>query len=674
MLVVKEWLRKWYFVPLLVFISALAYLPNIRDFGYFRDDWYLMYSANALGVKTFQGIFAIDRPVRAILMTGLYSLFGMNPLYYNLAAYVFRVMGALSFLWTLRLLWPRQRTATMVAAILFLIYPGFLSTPNAIDYQEKFVGLFLGHLSVALSIKSILSTKRLHKVLLWLPVVLTAGIYPSLVEYYFGLEVFRLLAIGLLAMRSSGGKIAQWVKSTFFEWIPFMVGPLGFVIWRFFIFESARKATDLGSQFGLFFGSPLEVGLGWVITLLRDSVEGLVFAWVIPIVNLWDISLRLREIFFAGVLAVAAVLVMALFLKPRSEDVTQGSSDSNWRAEAFWIGFICLVTGFIPVILSNREADLNNYSRYMLPSSSGVAIILMAYLDQFSSRSVRNVTIYLLVVSSIMMHYLNGVQWAHSSEAMQDFWWQVSWRIPQLEPGTTLVANYSHTAIEEDYFIWGPANLLFRPQSMDPVTIRPAIWGMVLSQGSVSSILTHAEPEFVERRTIQTSVDYGNILVLTQPTPSSCVQVLDGRSPAISEFEQYDIQSIARESDQSHILLSEQAPPPSTGVFGPEPERGWCYYYEKASLAYQRGEWSTVLELGKEAEAKGFSAGDSVEWMPFLQAAIYLYDRDTAIALAPKIKNNPFLAVQACETLTNLPELSTESKYFAEDIFCALGN
>ena len=55
MLVVKEWLRKWYFVPLLVFISALAYLPNIRDFGYFRDDWYLMYSANALGVKTFQG-------------------------------------------------------------------------------------------------------------------------------------------------------------------------------------------------------------------------------------------------------------------------------------------------------------------------------------------------------------------------------------------------------------------------------------------------------------------------------------------------------------------------------------------------------------------------------------------------------------------------------------------
>ena len=105
-------------------------------------------------------------------------------------------------------------------------------------------------------------------------------------------------------MRSSGGKISQWVKSTFFDWIPFMVGPLGFVIWRFFIFESARKATDLGSQFGLFLGSPVEVGLGWIITLLKDSVEGLAFAWVIPIVNLWDISLLLREIFFAGVLAV----------------------------------------------------------------------------------------------------------------------------------------------------------------------------------------------------------------------------------------------------------------------------------------------------------------------------------------------------------------------------------
>ncbi len=671
---VQEWLRKWYFIPLLFFVSALAYLPHVTQFGYFRDDWYLMYSANALGVKTFQGIFAIDRPARTVLMTGLYSLFGMNPLYYSIAAYVLRVLGALSFLWTLRMLWPRQRTATTVAAILFLIYPGFLSTPNAIDYQEKFVGLFLGHFSIALSVSSVLSTRRSYKILVWLPIALMAGIYSTFVEYYLALEVFRLLAIGLLAMRISGGKFTQWVKSTLYNWAPFLAGPLGFVIWRFFIFESARKATDLGSQLGLFLVSPFSVGMGWAVTLLKDCVEGLILAWVVPLSNLWDISLHLRDIFYAGILVVLAILSMSLFLKHGRDDFSQGADDTNWwRTEAFWVGFICLVTGFIPVILSNRDADLNNYSRYMLGSSSGVAIILMAYLDQFSSRTVRNITIYLLVVSAVLLHYFNGLQWANSSEALREFWWQVSWRIPQLEVGTTLVANYSQTPLEEDYFIWGPANLLYRPQSMDSEKIRPAIWAMVLSQESANLILTKAEPEVIDRRTILTYMDYSNVLVLTQPTSASCVQVLDGRSPSVSEYEQYDIRQIAGESDQSHILLNEQAPPPSVGVFGPEPERGWCYYYESGALAYQRGDWKAVLEFGKKAEEAGLSAGDPVEWMPFIQAAIHLYDRDTALELAPKIKNNPFLAAQACEILKNLPDLDLAKSYFVEDVFCKLG-
>ncbi len=673
MKVVQEWFRKWYFIPLLFFVSALAYLPHINNFGYFRDDWYLMYSANALGVKTFQGIFSIDRPSRTILMTGLYSLFGMNPLYYSIAAYVLRVLGGLSFLWSLRMLWPRQRVATTLAAILFVIYPGFLSTPNAIDYQEKFVGLFFGHFSIALSLSSVLSRNRFYKILVWLPIAVMAGLYSTFVEYYLALEVFRFLAIGLLTMRMSGGKLAEWIKSTFYNWAPFLAGPLGFVIWRFFIFESSRKATDLGSQLSLALDSPLATGIRWVVTLLKDCVEGLVLAWVVPLSNLWDIPLRFSDIFYAGGLALLAILIMAFFLNYGRDDLTQDSDGVNWRTEAFWIGFICLITGFIPVILSNRDADLNNYSRYMLGSSSGVAIILMAYLDQFSSRTVRNATIYLLVVSSVLLHYFNGLQWANSSEAMRNFWWQVSWRIPQLEVGTTLVANYSDISIEEDYFIWGPANLIYRPQSLDPEKIRPAIWGMVLSQDSANLILTDAEPEVIDRRTILTYMDYGNVLVLSQPTSSSCVQVIDGRSPSVSEYEQFDIRQIAGESDQGHILLNEQVPPPSAGIFGPEPERGWCYYYEKATLAYQRGDWNTVLDLGKEAETMDFSAADPVEWMPFIQAAIYLYDREAVFELAPKIKSNSFLAAQACETLTNLPDLNEEAKYFVEDVFCKLG-
>ena len=121
MAMILDWLRKWYFIPLLFLISALAYLPHVSGFGYFRDDWYLMYSANALGGKAFTGIYAIDRPMRAFIMSAAYSVFGLNPLYYNLSAYLFRVLGAFAFLSTLQMLWPRQRAVAISASVLFLI-------------------------------------------------------------------------------------------------------------------------------------------------------------------------------------------------------------------------------------------------------------------------------------------------------------------------------------------------------------------------------------------------------------------------------------------------------------------------------------------------------------------------------------------------------------------------
>ncbi len=47
---------------LLALVSGLAYLPFVSQFGYFNDDWYLMYAAGARGVSVFRDIFSIDRP------------------------------------------------------------------------------------------------------------------------------------------------------------------------------------------------------------------------------------------------------------------------------------------------------------------------------------------------------------------------------------------------------------------------------------------------------------------------------------------------------------------------------------------------------------------------------------------------------------------------------------
>ena len=63
---------------------------------------------------------------------------------------------------------------------------------------------------------------------------------------------------------------------------------------------------------------------------------------------------------------------------------------------------------------------------------------------------------------------------------------------------------------------------------------------------------------------------------------------------------------------------------PAAAIFGAEPEHGWCYTYQKAGLAYQRGDWAEIARLGDDALADGLEPVDPAEWMPFYEA----YARD----------------------------------------------
>jgi len=186
-------------IALLTLVSAAAYLPFIGRFGYLADDWYEMYAAGAHGPGVFHDIFAIDRPGRAYLMTPLYLLFGQNPLPYNISAYLFRLLGGLCVLWTLRALWPAQKRAALLAALFFTIYPGFLSQPNAIDFQSHIAGLFFATLSIALTVQALLSPRPDTRIVLTALSIFSGLAYLSQMEYYIGFEIVRLVFIFLLA-------------------------------------------------------------------------------------------------------------------------------------------------------------------------------------------------------------------------------------------------------------------------------------------------------------------------------------------------------------------------------------------------------------------------------------------------------------------------------------------
>jgi hypothetical protein len=112
-------------------------------------------------------------------------------------------------------------------------------------------------------------------------------------------------------------------------------------------------------------------------------------------------------------------------------------------------------------------------------------------------------------------------------------------------------------------------------------------------------------------------IEFKNALVMSLPAGGGCLRVMDGAHPELGSSEEPVLRMAARYSNPDLILPEAEQKTPPREIFGPEPEHGWCYYYEKASLARQQKDWDEVVRLGDEVRALGLQPADVVEWMPF---------------------------------------------------------
>jgi hypothetical protein len=646
-------MKKQYFLAgilILLIFGTLAYLPWVGKFGYYNDDWYLMYSARAYGPGVFWDIFSVDRPARALVMIPAYTLFRDNVLLYNLSAFTLRLVSAVSLFWLLCMLWPRQRTLALWAALLFLLYPGFLSQPNGIDYQSQMVSLAAALLSIALSIKASLLQKSVPKILTFLAAVLLGWLYLALVEYFIGFEFLRLTGFYVLESHREHTTKREMILAGTRAWLPNLLIPLGFLVWRLFFFESERSATDVGLQLGLFKLYPLQTLYHWTIQVMQDLSDVLVAAWASPLFQLKGLITTGSLLF---VLVVLGLAIAVLYKYERTFD-DDGTRKSNDAVEFLFLGLLMAVTGLIPIAMVNREVTFPTFSRYSLVSAVGVAIFLAGLLGLIRLRAVRYSAFALLLLIAMLTQYTNSVFFAERTAAARNFWWQVAWRVPQLEPRTTLVGTYPVETIEEDYFIWGPANLIYYPGQQAAKGIQPTLFAAVLNKDTVAKILAQERQEFDNRKNIITYKNYRNILLLSQPSARSCMHVIDGLHPLFSQQETESVRQIGQYSETEHILVDESSHTPPAAVFGPEPAHGWCYYYQKADLAAQRGDWDEIIKLAEEAANKNLKPSDLIEWMPFLQAYAVSGDENGLAGVLAQIQSNEYVTRQACQQLKSL--------------------
>jgi len=650
---------------LLVTVSAIAYLPFIAHFSYFNDDWYEMFATGTRGPLIFIDIFSVDRPARALLMIPLYILFGRNPFPYNVTAYLFRLFSGLSVLWGLRIVWPQQKRLALVAALFYLIYPGFLSQPNAIDFQSHIAGLCFATFSIALSLKAV-TTKNL-----W-PRILISGLsiffglaYLSQMEYYAGYEVVRFVLLFILAGQTEKTFFAR-LKRAVLWYLPFIVVPLLFFTWRLFFFQDVRKQTDIGTQLGGLITAPRHTILVWTATLIQSMADVIVLAWFVPFYGAFSNLSAVDEFVGLGV-ALIAILIAWISLRNIS---SEPASEDGWQRENLWAGFVIVAGGLIPIIVANRSVDFADLSRYTVISMFGAVMMLAVFVDRLKSFGFQLGFVLLLIGIAVITHFSNGDSYARYADSNNMFWWQVSWRIPQMKQGTTLVVNYPFGQAGEDYTIWSPANLIYYPQSQSQKFIDPAIYAALLNHDAVDKVLTQKGVEYDTRRgSIHTFRNYSDILVISQPTIDSCVQVMDGKQTELSSYEDERLMLMAPYSQIQDVIPGSHFQTPPQFPFGSEPTRGWCYYYEKASYARQVGDWQTVVNLGDQADKLRLAPQDLIEWMPFLQGYAHFGNQTRLTELAHFIKSDPFVKTQACRILTGM-QLDSSTTSLVSSLYC----
>ena len=119
----------------------------------------------------------------AILVTGGSPLFAQI---WGLAAQVF---GSFCAGWMIREVWPRRRFAAVLAAMLFLAYPGFTMRPIAINFSFSYFLMGMLFISFALSVRA--ARGSAHRVLFVIIACLIALLNLFASEYFFLLELLR---------------------------------------------------------------------------------------------------------------------------------------------------------------------------------------------------------------------------------------------------------------------------------------------------------------------------------------------------------------------------------------------------------------------------------------------------------------------------------------------------
>jgi hypothetical protein len=605
--------NRFYPALILLIVAILAYGLLIPGLGFYWDDLPMSWIRYELGPEAMTRYFSTNRPVWGLLYQVTTRLLPQVPVFWQIFALLWRWLGAVVVWAIVRELWKDKPYFALSVALLFLLYPGFNQQWGSYLYSHFFIVLFFFLLSLFLMLR--------RKTL---PALVFSALNLWMMEYFFPLEFARVGFIWI-SLREEYPNPRERVRPTLKQWMPYLIVFALAVLSRLFIFNNQIYGFGLMSQLKT---APIATLLSLIREIFTSLWAVVVAAWIqtFAAINPSTHGIRTIALYLAVTLI---VFILVIFVLLRQSEGVRNKRESYY---AIGLGLFLLPFAGAPFWLTGLSISLAHpANRFTLPFMLAVGLIIVGLIDLIPAARVRSILLALLIGLAAGRQFLWSTDYLRDWQAHKNLFWQMTWRAPGLKPNTVVLMNEALTFYAENS-LSAPLNWISAPDNradqIDYVFFYPT--------NRLDSSLAALETD------IPIQYDYiagrfdGNTsqAVAFYYDPPACLRLLDPVIDSNNRFIQ--IESLMREasalSNHDQILTSSNATMPA--IYYPEPEHGWCYYFEKADLARQLGDWQEVANLGDMAFNLEDHPNNPVERFVFIEGYAHVGDWERAVKLS----------------------------------------
>jgi len=666
-------------IPLLfLLVTIVAYGLLLPLTGFYWDDWPFAWIAKFLGPQEFIPAFAGVRPFLGPIFFVTTSLIPPVPIYWQIFALIIRFISGLSAWFALSQIWPHHKRQTLIASLLFLVFPGYSQHWVAFTHiNQEWIPFIFYLLSFGFSARAIRHERVIARRVLsptkqspvheqiasgrqstpgrphndmrntiYALLLLAAGVFPT--EYFVSIEPLRFLFIWVILSEEIKGFWNRFFQ-TLKRWWPYLLIWLSNAAWlAYFYTIGGYQSYEVEVV-----NSPLT--LVRIFSTVGEAIwKAGFYVWAQVLVLVSKSITAPTNLVTLALIFVACILIIFYLGKLNlSEEGTK-----TFAVSATLIGLAGILLGRVPSFAAGLPLTLqSSYDRFMISMMLGGSLFMTGLLELLIRNNQLKTYIFaLLIALGVGQQFFNANIFRRDWAKQQEIYWQLAWRIPSMKPNTALLTDQLPIDYETDLSFTAPINWMYAPtyKRSGPVGERSNLPYALfytekrLGGASLPSLEPNTKISLPIRR-VSFNGSTSQVLVIYMPR-NGCLRILDaarGDDITYGRQSRFLVDATPLSDPSTIIFDSDQIIKLS---FLSEPRHTWCYYFAKAELAYQQQDWEKVIDLIDEAKSSGYKPEDPFEWLTYIEAQALTGNIDTAEKLSSDVfKQNNGIRKGLCE-------------------------